>query len=192
MKRGRSSGGSKTGGTGDIKPQQLTLLSGVGPAVEQYVVSTLPLPVPRFGSQKNLSTIFEILYVDWYIGVGNLGDVSVVEWAYLSSAINRADGETSTQATLLADLADPRVFALAIQTTGTTTSGAFNKQLPIRVDMTDSNGNGYLIATDRISLVAGSAGNTVVSSSVAKVGYRLVNVGIEEYVGIVTSQQGVS
>ncbi|KKL16013.1 hypothetical protein LCGC14_2499860, partial [marine sediment metagenome] len=70
------------------------------------------------------------------------------------------------------------------------TSGSSIDTFPIRINLTDDNGNGHLIATDQLSIVYADVAGSVVSSCVAKVGYRLVNVGIQEYVGIVQSQQG--
>lgn len=62
--------------------------------------------------------------------------------------------------------------------------------MPQTIDMTDSEGNGVLIATDSIFIVSGAVGNIVPGQAVAKVLYRLKEVGIQEYVGIVQSQQG--
>lgn len=189
MKRGRS-GGSKTGGTGDVKPNILTLSTGTAGAVAQYVTSSVALPVPRFGSQKNLSTIFELLAVDWYLQLENIADTTSTDWAWLSTAITRSDAETSTLATLVADVADPRAFAVCIVGKTFTTSGAGVQEMPIHIDLTDNNGNGFLIATDRLNITSGNAGGAAAGTTFAKILYRLVNVGVEEYVGIVQSQQG--
>lgn len=190
MKRGRS-GGSVTGGTGDVKPQQLTLTTGTAGAVDDYVTALLPLPVPRFGSQgKDQATIFEILWVDWYVGLEDATDVASSIWAFLNTATTRSDGETSTTATLLADVLDPRSFAVFIRNKFLTTSGQGIQDYPFHMDMTDNNGNGYLVATDRLAITCGAAANTAAISAMAKVAYRLVNVGLTEYIGIVQSQQG--
>ena len=61
--------------------------------------------------------------------------------------------------------------------------------LPISIDMSDGLGNGTLIATDRIFVIGGSANNASVGSVTGKILYRMRLVGIEEYVGIVQSQQ---
>ena len=61
--------------------------------------------------------------------------------------------------------------------------------MPVIIDLTDNNGNGLLIATDKLFIVFANLNGTVVGSAVAKVKYRLSNVGITEYVGIVQSQQ---
>jgi len=197
MKRRRTngsakSGGSVTGGTGDVKPQLLTLTTGTAGAVDDYVLASIALPVPRFGGSKNKATIFEFLWCDWYLGIEDLADSGNTVWGWLSTAPTRADAETSTLVTLAEDLLDPRCFAPAIRHSKLVTSGATIEQLPQRVDLTDSNGNGYLVATDKLVINCGAVGNTIAVSAVAKVAYRLVDVGIEEYVGIVQSQTGIA
>jgi len=191
----KSSGGSVTGGTGDIKPQLLTVTTGVAGAINDYVFASIALPVPRFGGSKNKATIFEFLWVDWYLGLEDVGDLTVggaEYWAWLSTAPTRAAGETSDIASLVDDLTDPRAFALALRNRTLVTSGSEVKLFPMRIDLTDSNGNGYLVATDRLLVTHGAVSNATATSATAKIAYRLVDVGIEEYVGIVQSQTGIA
>ena len=61
--------------------------------------------------------------------------------------------------------------------------------MPISVDMTDNNGNGILIGTDKLFIVGGAVGDSTAGNTICKMLYRLVNVGITEYVGIIQSQQ---
>ena len=189
MKRARTSGGSVTGGTGDVKPQIFTMNTGIAGAPNDYVVNRVALPVPRFGSTKTKATIMEILWVHWYLALENLADSSVTEFGYLTTSTTHFDGEATSAVTMAADVEDPRTFAYVASSTGLVTTGGFHKFVPIRIDLTDSNGNGTLIATDQLFIVGGGIAQTVVGTYVAKIGYRLVNVGITEYVGIVQSQQ---
>lgn len=179
-----------TGGTGDILPQTLTLSTGVAGAVEDYVVNQISLPVPRFGATTDRATVFELLWVDWYNQVENIGDGSVTNFGYLSTTALRSSGDTATAAAFAADLIDPRVFAACLERRAIATEGGVVTQYPIRINLTDSNGNGILVATDTITITAAATGNTdgVVGTTIAKVAYRLVNVGTMEYVGIVQSQ----
>ncbi len=188
-KRARTSGGSVTGGTGDIKPQQLTLSTGIAGAADDYVVNRVALPVPRFGTMKTKATIFEILAVDWYLAIENVGDGSAQEWGFLTTSTARVDAETSTLASAVVDVADPKTFAFVLQSRFTISTGAGTEQMPIHINMTDDNGNGFLVATDQLFIVGGGVANGAAGSFVAKVYYRLTNVGIQEYVGIVQSQQ---
>lgn len=177
-----------TGGTGDVKPQFFTGTSGTAGAVDDYVVNELQLPVPRFGTQRNRATIFEILSLDWYIGIEDT-DSAMSCFAFLTTSTNRSDGDTSTRATAVNDLNDPKTIGFAMYERQFTTSGASVIKYPIHIDLTDQSGNGTLIATDKITIVCGAVANSVGISAVCKIKYRMVNVGVQEYVGIVQSQQ---
>ncbi len=189
MKRARTSGGSITGGTGDVKPQIFTMDSGTAGAVADYTVNQVALPVPRFGTLKTKATIMEILSVNWYVNIEDILDASSSNFAYLTTNTTRADADTATLASAALDVTDPKTFAFVIQNASLTTSGFAITEMPQTINLTDSNGNGVLVATDKLFIVFGNVGGTAVGSAVAKVKYRLVNVGITEYVGIVQSQQ---
>jgi len=188
----KSSGGSVTGGTGDIKPQLLTVTTGSAGAADDYTTASIALPVPRFGGSKNKATIFEFLWVDWYLGMQDVNDVISQKWCWLSTAPTRAAAETSTLTTSVEDVLDPRAFGFVFTQRSQTTSGILSYDFPIRVDLTDQNGNGYLVATDKLVVTAGAVANTAGIDTVGKIAYRLVDVGIEEYVGIVQSQTGIA
>lgn len=178
--------------TGDVKPQILTLTTAAGPAADQYVTATSVLPVPRFGATKLKATIFELLWIHWYMGPDSFTQSDVVKWAWLSTISTRATAETSTLATALQDVQDPRTFGFVMEELFIVgAAGIGFKSIPQSINLTDQNGNGILIATDRLQITGGTLGGASSPGSfVAKVGYRLVNVGIQEYVGIVASQQG--
>lgn len=186
--RFKSSGGSLTGGTGDVKPQQLTINVPTAGAGDDY--SLVEVIVPRqVLSFSGIATVMEILQVHWYLGLQDVGDISNQVFAYLSFRELRTNGETSTIGTFATDLANSSTFAAAMQQSNQSgATGGQSLSLPITIDMTDNNGNGFLVATDKIFAIQGYVNNTVVANSVAKVTYRMVNVGLTEYVGIVQSQ----
>ena len=178
------------GGTGDIKPQYFTLQSGQM-NTNAYAVVQFPLPVPRFGTTKTKATVFEVLGLDWYIGVGTLLDGSHIEWAFLTTTTNRSDNDPALEVDLETDLLRPQTLGPAIRTnvSNAATSGAFSYETPIHIDTTDGAGNGVLVATDTIFLVTGNVASGAASTTIVKMKYRLTNIGISEYVGIVQSQQ---
>jgi len=88
------------------------------------------------------------------------------------------------------DAISPLNFGIAIVNRILTTSGAAGVTYPVTIDTTDGAGNGMLVATDRMFIYGGAAGNTTAGRYTAKILYRLVEVGIQEYVGIVAGQQG--
>jgi len=190
MKRSRTSGGSVTGGTGDIKPQVLTISTPAAAGTDDYSVQQVNLPVPRFGTMKTKATVFELLKIEYYPRIVDTVSVTKIYGLFLATQLIRAQNDTCTALTLSEDVIDPTVFAFAMNANTLTTSGNTAITYPLTIDMTDQNGNGYVIATDRLFFHVGSVGDTTVGTSGAKLTYRLVNIGITEYVGIVQSQQG--
>lgn len=178
------------GGTGDIKPQYFTLVSGPM-ASDEYDVVQFSLPVNRLGTTKTKATVFEILSLDWFLGIDSLLDGSHVTWAFLTTSTRRVDQDGALQGTLSQDLESPQSIgpAVRVNVSNAPASGAFSYQVPIHVDTTDGAGNGVLVATDSIFVVSGNVGNGITSKTIVKVKYRLTDVGITEYVGIVQSQQ---
>ena len=183
------SGGSVTGGTGDIKPQILSAQSSTSVATTVYGSTQITLPVARIGQMKNRAMIMEVLKVYFFNGVTDARDGTADNFAVLTTAAIRASGDTSSLTTIQQDLDDPRVIAASFFSRSTTTSGGIMIQKPEVVDLTDGNGNGVLVATDNLFLTHTAIDNTATVRCVVKILYRLVNVSIQEYVGIVQSQQ---
>lgn len=184
MKRTRG-GGSLTGGTGDVKPQIMTI-QGDTALTDDYGVTQVNLPVPRFGTTRNKSTITEFLWVDYY-WLGDIADTSFHHWAFLTPQTARVDAETADQASLVVDIANNNNFGFVLTQNILTTSGVNINRYPLRYDFTDQNGNGYLYAGDKMFLVAANISGP--GACVCKICYRMVDVGLEEYIGIVQSQQ---
>jgi len=88
------------------------------------------------------------------------------------------------------DFARSTSFACAFTHRGLVTTGAMYEQFPIHIDLTDGDGNGMLIATQTIVVNGANTSGTaaVARTYTAKVLYRLIEVGIQEYVGIVQAQ----
>ncbi len=189
MKRARTSGGSVTGGTGDVKPQILTICSGIAGAINDYAVRQVALPVPRFGTLKNKATIIEFLSLSWYLAPEDMADTSNQAIGFLTTSSARSDGDTITVNSIGQDIIDPLTFGMVVENRLLAVDGTAATQMPITYDLTDKNGNGILIATDKIFVVGGSVGGTNAGNYTCKALYRLVNVGITEYVGIVQAQQ---
>lgn len=193
MKRSRGSDGRYlTGGTGDVKPQILTLNTGQN-APGKYVLSQIALPVPRFGGQKNKATIMEILRIYWYPGLKDILEPVDILVAYLTTAPIRTTGDTVNATTIQDDAGDPFTIGMVVMQSyehldGVDNAALANRHWPIVLDLTDGAGNGVLIGTDKISIVGGNSTGTLATSFIAKVMYRLVNVDIAEYIGIIQAQ----
>ncbi len=185
--RFKTSGGSLTGGTGDVKPQILTIAVPAASGTDDY--SSIEFAVPRIvmGSRDS-ATIMEVLKCWFYIGINDTLDTNHTVCGALSTTFLRAQDEICTIANMAANPVISTVFAYVLRDVSIVTSGADSNADPMVVDLTDGNGNGILIATDNIFFTAGLFNNTATSSSTVKILYRMVNVGITEYVGIVQSQ----
>ncbi len=187
-KRSRSSksNGSYTGGTRDIKPQFLTVAGATPTAIDDYAVTSFPLPVPRFGSRQGKATVTEILKVEYFVSPANWADLTGQGWvAFLDPASHRVTGETCTLTAIADDLANPHsLCAVAGRILATNNQGMIQQV----VDCTDGNGNGILVAGDKLDLVVGNVSNTAFGPSQCKILYRLVNVGVQEYIGILQGQ----
>jgi len=154
-------------------------------------VNQVNLPVPRLGGGTSTTAIvFEVLRLQWYLGLEDMFDVSSsIHFGFLSTATNRVDAETTSLASMVDDAEDPLTIGFAAKVSNVVTTGAHSETMPIVIDMTDGDGNGILIATDRIFIVGGNLSGTVAATYVCNILYRMVEVGIQEYVGIVQSQQ---
>ncbi len=188
-KRARTAGGAGLGGgTGDVKPQFLTLSTG-DMAPDTYDVTQFALPVPRFGTMKSKATVFEILSVDWYLAPAILTDGVHAVFGYLTTSTNRVDSEPFILQDIATDVGRPQTFAATGENNILIVQGGLNATFPRHVDLTDGAGNGILVATDTLTIVTANVDDAANAVSVAKIKYRLTNIGISEYVGIVQSQQ---
>ncbi len=193
--RKRRRGGSHTvahmlhGGTGDLKPQYMTISTIRAGSVDDYTATRISLPVSHFGDQKSRTTIFEILRVEWYLNADDAADTANSNIGFLSTTLINPTGKTCTLASMSDDFANSLVLAPAMRHIQLLTSGVFQVTWPICIDTTDSAGNGILVATDVLFITHGNVAGNAVGRVTAKVMYRLSSVGITEYVGILQAQQ---
>jgi len=182
--RFKTSGGSLTGGTGDVKPQIMTVGVPASTGINDYQVVEFNVPRIIMGSRDS-ATVMEILRVWFYVGIQDASDASSRLSGNLSTALIRNQDDPVSLASMVNDVINPTVFAAAWEDRQ---GASFSQSLPMTIELSDNNGNGVLIATDKIFVTMGMLANTAVSDGVVKILYRMVNVGITEYVGIVQSQ----
>ncbi len=88
----------------------------------------------------------------------------------------------------IVSLGDPNCIIKFVRTWLLSTNGAFLQQNPQEILMGDSQGHGTLVGGNSIFVGADSTGIATAVTFGVKVLYRLKNVAIQEYVGMVQSQ----
>lgn len=173
-----------------MKPQYFTMTTAIAGAVATYRVDQFTLPIIRPQDGNNQAVIMEILRADYYLGIRDFGDGANTKAAYMTTNPGRTSGDASTFGSIDDDIADPRVFGAITDTIRETTSGSSYWETPHSVDLTDANGNGMLYASDKINLVYADVAGTTAAAVTCKLLYRFVKVGLIEYLGLLTQQQG--
>jgi hypothetical protein len=181
----RAYGDTLTGGTGDVSPQLLSATVTLS-AANTYTSISIPLPVPRVGLRKGRAVIVEVLKVYF--------DSSTLDGNFAAGGASvNVSAQVSTVELTNIFFANPAVFAFYNKEyrgafTATGTFGVINTE-PYAFDLTDGAGHGFLVATDNIFLAALT--NTFAGAATFnfKVLYRMKEVNLEEYIGIVQSQQ---
>lgn len=175
-----------SGGTGDVNPQMLTTPIVNQTAANAYTEAGFPLPINRFPESSGKVVVMEILKV----------------WFYMSEAdaVNAAGGNNiqmvgrlSTSALAAINANDPRVIAVQEKTyRGSFTAGGTAVTAivePTEINLTDGAGHGVLVATDQMFIAVVSSNFANAGSVFAKILYRFKRVSLQEYIGIVQSQQ---
>lgn len=183
MKRTRD---TLTGGTMDVSPQLLNCGPLTLSAANTFTELAVILPTNRFQLRKGRSIVIEVLKVYF----------ELAEWDFISAAggtraFSRV--ELSTKSLTAFSVDSQNVFAYAIKNWkgAFSATGSFEDQGvdPHVFDLTDGAGHGFLVATDTIFMGADSGAFFQPGSYHAKILYRFKEVGLEEYIGIVQSQQ---
>lgn len=167
-----------TGGTGDVNPQAFAFTVATTTA-NTYREAEVTLPVNQVGTgTRNRAQVVELLklFVEY-----PTNEVVAQDGCFLQLSTAPVGAFTS--------IGDPSVIFSGGNVWLLATEGAVLQNNPYEYDFTDGAGHGVLIGTN--SLIAGvtSAGMAGLVSFGVRILYRLKNVSITEYVGIVQSQQ---
>lgn len=175
MKRGR--GDSLTGGTRDVNPQFLTFTASQS-AADTTTSTQIALPIQRLPTSGK-AQVMEVLKV-FYNGTAPLVETDSNLSIFLS---------TKNFSTTATTWSEPTVFSSYQRDVRITTSGMVETIEPWMQDLLDGAGHGILIATDAIYVQVVSSGTSVANVVRGKLLYRMKNVALPEYIGIVQSQQ---
>lgn len=176
-----------TGGTRDLKPQQLVIKYAQASATGKYVVTSVQTPISRLGQSYIVMEILKVFMTNPATNDG--GDVANNgQIAVCTNNIGRATDDTATGASFLVDQQNAGTIAFNFLTSTTNTSGNTTVNQPVCWDMTDGAGNGFLVATDKLFLVSGQSGATTLTGGTVRILYRFYRASAEEFIGIVNSQ----
>lgn len=186
MKRARKD--TLTGGTKDVSPQWMSI---VIPTTSTPLETSYQLPITRI-PQGDVATIIEVLEVrvDWNDVSAAGAAAQAVQEAVVTFG-TKSFGTTANNAT-----GEPTVFdahRIKFQNAFTAAGTGFTNWDAISIhNMEDGAGHGVLVANDVLYVQYNTTGGTVTSASgkiFGKLLYRFKAVTIQEYVGIVQSQQ---
>jgi len=183
MRRGRN---ELTGGSGDVNPQWLTFNQQNMTLANTYSEGSLNLPINRFQNPKGRSIVMEMLRVEFGMPTpdvnnsagGNILSCAVQLTPSSSVLLNGSDPKNLAQY--------GRLFRGAFTAGGTYSAIENNPEV---IDLTDGNGHGVLVATDTLFFGVNTQNFAAPASFTARVLYRFKIVTLEEYIGIVQSQQ---
>jgi hypothetical protein len=177
---------SLTGGTGDVNPQWMHLYftpTTPGTTQTQAFITSLN----RYPQRGGRATVMEILKVYWwYSDTPAVAGAAEVTKLYIG-AITTQDHGVVDVTWAFQDCID----MLYIENQGAfTAAGTYmvNCEHIIVHDLTDGAGHGLLVATDTIYAQL-QGGATFATGFRAKILYRMKNVSLTEYIGIVQAQQ---
>jgi len=171
-----------TGGTGDLKPQIFSI-QATQTAADTFTTVTFRTPVPHMPT-ANKATVMEILQV-------YLDDFLASQEVDSFVGVILQSGSATPNSSFTVAIADPRVIAFMdyrLSAVGSPTA-LLERAFPRVMDLSDGAGNGILLATDTLTLAIYSSSTSVAHVVTAKLIYRMTNVSMMEYVGIVQSQQ---
>ena len=185
----------------------------IDPGPAQHAVRGFPLPVPKFSASLNKSVVVELLGVQWEMDSPTVPNISGVINSVMYSVSSAAypTGSGGTWASFVGNSSALSLFRKSIGFVSFPGSGTTNETPPVLSsfegggaqiydfnlseydDLTDEAGHGLLVATDNIYLNVwlDSTGAQVINNPavVAILHYRLKEIGLQEYIGLVQSQQ---
>lgn len=178
---------SLTGGTRDVSPQ-LFHMRATQTAADTTTTETFPVPIQRlpFGNRAQVMEVLKAYFVTTSLpAIASATEIQDVIQIFITTT---SFGTTAT------NFGEPRVFAHYVKNqrgafTAAGTYGMTQDDEPFQLDLTDGAGHGILVATDNIFMQIASSGTGASNTANVKLLYRWKNVPLQEYIGIVQSQQ---
>ena len=159
----------------DVYPQMLKF-SITQSSANTYTEKEIPLPVQVASGQKTV-LVMEILKIYAELMFDNL--VADASHILCLSTISHSSIPLWTSA---------GVFARFVLEQDLATSGAVSHSSPLEIDLTDGQGNGFLVAVDKLYLNQLTVLQDTALTAMGAILYRIKSIPSTEYIGIVQSQ----
>lgn len=167
-----------TGGTKDVNPQYFTM-TAVMSGNDTTTTTQFPIPIQRL-PQGGRAQVMEVLKVYWYASAITVTEIDASLIAFLTTKNFGSTAINYNESTIIDG------FRRDIRLT---TSGMYVADNPVIHDLTDNQGHGVLVASDNMYIQLQSSGTSSTNTTYVKCLYRWKDVSVQEYVGIVQSQQ---
>lgn len=185
MYKKRRYNSSLTGGSGDVNPQFMNL-SLTQSAADTFTQVTTPIPIQRL-QNSGRAQVMEVLKI--FAETSQLSTVAAAATQH-KIAIQLTTKSFAAEVALSEPTCFYRYQKENINSFTATGTGLLNIEFePYVQDFTDGAGHGILIASDNIYLGISSTATGNQNICNVKILYRWKDVSIQEYVGIVQSQQ---
>ena len=149
-------------------------------AANVFTTEEVSTPIPRLTARGGRATIMELLWVD--VDLRNTDLIAAGDEVFFGITI----GSAPTGATRVGN--SRAVMMVGYDMSVGASPGTFAVPTPIRYNLQDTSGFGYLLASDAFHSWADSNGQAAAVIVNWRMYYRFVTVSVEEYIGIVQSQ----
>jgi hypothetical protein len=185
MKRGRGDG-SLSGGTGDVNPQWLVFNGNLQSAPNTFTEDVINTPISRFPQGKGKSVVLEILKVQFDVPAP---DINGGAGGTLFTTICQLT--TNSQNGIIASGVQIIAYKQGYNRGAFTAAGTYESSQDGTwlIDLTDGAGHGILVATDQMYFGVNTVNFNAAATFRCRMLYRFKLVSLEEYIGIVQSQQ---
>lgn len=155
-------------------------------AANAYTEIQVPLPVNRFPEKSGKVNIIEVLKVWFDLPESDNNNAA-------GGNLITSNGQISTQSQTGFAKTSAKVIAYQekIYRGAFTAAGTYQNVItePTAIDLTDGAGHGVLVATDNLFFALFTQQFIAAGTGSAKILYRFKRVALQEYIGIVQSQQ---
>jgi len=173
-----------TGGSGDVNPQYF-IFTVTQTGADANTKQAQQLPIPRLPTREGKNLVMEVLEVEYFLGTPTTPAAG--NTATFVAAVSTNPNLLATGLQIAQDPRTQSFWANAVSTI--TAEGVIDQEVQHEDDLTDRAGHGVLIATDQLYFQVASTNTAQPNTVVFRLLYRMKEVSLVEYIGIVQSQQ---